>query len=120
MASLPEPEPEPHDERSFRALIYIPVLNIPGDPLARSFSLSKLFCASILHRDVNTQNHSVPFDEVHVPAGFDEAKDIKRWFILDVEVKKQVEKDKMDTIDHKCYLGCKSGDELCGNLYARC
>jgi len=71
-----------------RVLIRARVVDIPGDPLKRPWTLWQSFCHEKLKRDpIYDSDSGERRDELHIPGGFDASTDIKRWFLIDVGVR---------------------------------
>jgi hypothetical protein len=97
-----------------RVVIRIALKSIPGDVLARPFTLGRIYCENELNRPFDAVGDSHQFDDLHIPPGFDSEEDVKRWFIYDFGVEGRVDPSEYTRIPHECYRGCQLEDgSLC-------
>ncbi|KAL5335589.1 hypothetical protein BJX70DRAFT_390531 [Aspergillus crustosus] len=87
-----------------RAVIWANVTDIPGDPQTRSDTLAEAFCAQVLKREFSPTLQPSSYDYVHIPADIDSDKPLKRWFIIDFDVKEQLPTQSVILLPHLVYL----------------
>jgi len=103
-------DPKAGHSENLRVIIRIPLKYIPGEILARPLTLGKLFCEAHLHRDLDERCGR---DHLIIPPGFDSEQDVKRWFIIDYNVKGLVRREDLQrNVRHEYYLGCMRDGEL--------
>jgi hypothetical protein len=88
-----------------RFIIRVSVQDIPGDPLARPFTLCEKFCQDVLQRSARLEVCDDGFDAVHIPPSFDSEEDVRIWFMVDTGVKGKVRREDVHKIPLKAYLG---------------
>ncbi|KAI9759977.1 MAG: hypothetical protein M1840_002754 [Geoglossum simile] len=93
-----------------RVIIRVCVSDIPGDPLARHQTLGDQFCQQTLLRPFSTKLQASGYDHVHIPGGFDLDKRVNRWFIYDLNVTTELEKEGLDTIPHMVFCASRQND----------
>lgn len=92
------------DGKESRIIIRARVTDIPGDVCRRPITLGEVFCKEILGRSFNTRPSASRFDAVHIPPGFDSDQPVKRWFILDLNVACNLDKQELlERVIHKVY-----------------
>lgn len=89
---------------SVRAVVYANVTDIPGNPQRRPDTLAEAFCSQVLGREFNPTLQPSSYDHVHIPAEFDSDQPLKRWFIIDINVKEQLTTESVKRIPHQVYL----------------
>ncbi|KAH7016607.1 hypothetical protein B0J12DRAFT_418249 [Macrophomina phaseolina] len=96
-----------------RICIYVRVTDIPGDPLARSDMLGKLFCEEVLRRPFRPALSPSSYDYGHLLPGFDSQEPVSKWFIYDLNVTCELAKDELVNIPHHVFFASlQGGDEL--------
>ena len=78
----------------------------------RHVKIGEDFCAAILNREFNPTLHPAGYDRIHIPADFDSQKPLKRWFILDLGVVQQLDKEDVLQLPHQVYLASKHDGKL--------
>ncbi|KAL2869444.1 uncharacterized protein BJX67DRAFT_379000 [Aspergillus lucknowensis] len=94
-----------------RIVIYVCVADIPGNPQRRHITLGDAVCRDLLNRRFHATLHPAVYDHVHVPADFDSALPLKRWFIIDLNVRETLSYSDVTRIPHPVYLASRRGDE---------
>lgn len=96
-----------------RICIYVRVTDIPGDPLARSETLGKLFCDEVLRRPFRPALSPSSYDHGHLLPGFDSDEPVSEWFIYDLNVTCELAKDELVNVPHHVFFASlQGGDEL--------
>jgi len=91
-----------------RAIIFVCVTDLPGEPLRRHTTLGEIFCSEVLHRPLNTQLHPSGYDGMIILEGFDSDKPVRRWFIYDLNVKGPLSQEELVAmIPHKVFLASR-------------
>jgi len=86
-----------------RVIIHACVADIPGDINRRPNTLGQIFCSEVLHRDFNKDIKLSGFDSVHIPPDFESVQPIKGWFVCDLNVVSELEKEELPAIPHLVY-----------------
>lgn len=87
-----------------RVIIRVCVSDIPGEIGRRPNTLGQKFCSQILHRDFKKEIELSGFDSIHIPPGFDSTEPVSRWFVYDLNVKGELDKDAVKAIPHFVYF----------------
>jgi methylsterol monooxygenase len=66
----------------------------------------------MLNRAFNPTLHLAGYDHVHIPADFDSQKPLKRWFILDLDVVQQLDKEDVRQLPHQVYIASQQNGKL--------
>lgn len=94
-----------------RVIIRVCVTDIPGDPLKRPWTLGRLFCDNVLQRHFQPSITSSGFDSLHIPPDFDSSQPIRRWFIYDLDVIRELKREELLQIPHLVYLATLQHDK---------
>ncbi|GAB1202902.1 hypothetical protein APSETT445_001526 [Aspergillus pseudonomiae] len=97
-------------ESPMRVIISACVTDIGGNPQRRHNTLGSAFCEEVLNREFHAPLQPTGYDHVHIPADFDSAKPVKRWFIFDLNVRGELGADEVAQIPHQVYLASRQGD----------
>lgn len=100
------------DPHPTRIIIYACVTDIDGCPQRRHVKIGEDFCAAMFNRAFNPTLHPAGYDHIHIPADFDSQKPLKRWFILDLDVVKQLGKEDVLQLPHQVYLASQQNGKL--------
>jgi hypothetical protein len=92
-----------------RVVIRVCVTDLPGNPLGRHTTLAELFSANVLHRPINQVVTAAGYDGVFIPPGFNSEKPVNKWFIYDLNVSGQKNRDELLKLPHKVYLASSHG-----------
>ncbi|KAL4936217.1 hypothetical protein BDV06DRAFT_233630 [Aspergillus oleicola] len=87
-----------------RVVIYALVTDIPGIPERRFTTLGEMFCEQILGRGLDRAVKPSSYDFVHIPPDFDSEDPIKRWFIMDLNVREELSREDVQHLPHLVYL----------------
>ncbi len=91
-----------------RVIIRVRVTDLPGEPLARPWTLGNIVCDQFLHRPLNHHPHPSGYDGMVVLEGFDSDRPVERWFIYDLNVKCALSREELiATIPHKVFLASR-------------
>lgn len=93
-----------HSTPQIRVLIRIRPRDIPGKVLGRPNSLGRLFCKEVLDRDFQPLINTSGFDFVHVPPRFETELPVAEWFICDLNIVSELQKEDLMKIKHEVYL----------------
>lgn len=96
-----------------RAIIRICVTNIPGEICRRPNTLGQIFCTNVLGRNFEHNVELPAYDMVHIPPGFDSEKDVKRWFVCDLNVQCELEREDVEKLPHAVYQASYIDDKWC-------
>lgn len=100
---LPELRMETIDSTQTRIIIRVCVTDIPGEISRRPDTLGQIFCSEVLHRDFNPDINLSGFDSIHIPPSFESLQPINQWFICDLNVVCELEKEELLAIPHRVY-----------------
>ena len=95
-----------------RICIYVCVTDIDGCPQRRHLTVGDQFCQEILGSHFNSALHPASYDHVHIPGEFDSLQPLKRWFILDLAVRKRLGDNEVSNLPHEVYLASKQDGKL--------
>lgn len=98
--------------QQMRVVILAHVLDIPGEPLARPFTLGNDISQQLFGRPLRRipEGDSLEFDAVHCPPRFDSDKDVKEYFMFDFGVVSKIDRESLESVHHQLYLAHRSGD----------
>ncbi|KAJ0419686.1 hypothetical protein BJY00DRAFT_285740 [Aspergillus carlsbadensis] len=99
------------DQEPLRAVVYANVTDIPGNPQRRHNTLSEAFCEHVLNREFCMTYEPSCYDHVHIPPDFDSHNPLKRWFIIDLNVKEPLSRESVVQIPHLVYLASYQQDK---------
>ncbi|KAL4951903.1 hypothetical protein BDW69DRAFT_201135 [Aspergillus filifer] len=91
-------------DSSTRVIIYSRATDIPGVPERRFITLGEIFCEEVLGRELHWVINPSSYDFVHIPPGFDSKDSIKRWFIMDLNVREELSRVDLQHLPHLVYL----------------
>ena len=95
-----------------RVIVYARVSDVPGNPQRRHITLRDLLCREVFNQDFHPQLQVTGYDHVHIPADFDSAKPLKRWFIFDLNVVTELAAEDVARIPHQVFLASRqAGDK---------
>lgn len=92
------------DPHPTRIVIYACLTDIDGCPQGRHVNVGKDFCQAVLNRPFNSTLRPDGYDHVHIPGDFDSQEPLKRWFILDLDVTRPLNKEDVLRLPHQVYL----------------
>ena len=79
--------------------------DIPGDCLARPFTVGEHFCRNVLIRPLrDKEDGDNGFDAVHIPPSFDSNQNVKIWFMLDIGVQGPISREQLPHIPLRAYV----------------
>lgn len=97
---------------SQRICIYVHINDIDGCAQRRHTRIGEDFCQDILSRPFNLALNPASYDHIHIPADFDSPEPLKRWFILDLDVRQKLSKNQVLELPHQVYLASKQNGKL--------
>jgi hypothetical protein len=92
---------------SARICIRVCVTDVPGDPLDRTATLGQEFCNKILDRPFEPVLKLSGYDHGHIPPSFDSSNPVFTWFIYDLKVVCELDREQLDSIPHYIYLASR-------------
>ncbi|KAI9368729.1 hypothetical protein BJX61DRAFT_202412 [Aspergillus egyptiacus] len=96
---------------SMRIFVCVSVADIPGNPQRRHITLGNAVCRDLLSWRFRATPHPAVYDHVHIPADFDSASPVKRWFVFDLNVRERLSYHDVTKLPHRVYLASRQGDE---------
>ncbi|KAL3476376.1 hypothetical protein BJX99DRAFT_142321 [Aspergillus californicus] len=99
------------DHSPKRVVLYANVTDIPGNPQRRFITLAEAFCKNVLDRDFYPIVQPFSYDHVHIPGDYDSNQPLKRWFIIDLDVKEELATEIVAQLPHLVYLASYKDSE---------
>lgn len=87
-----------------RVIIRACAADLPGHPRDRENTAAKLFCEQVLKRPFHRDLHELNYDFSHTTPYLDTAQaTVRRWFICDLNVTRELSGDELRSLPHKVY-----------------
>lgn len=90
-----------------RVCIRVCVTDVPGDPLDRTATLGREFCNKILNRPFQPVLGLSGYDHGHIPPSFDSSNPVSVWFVYDLKVMCELNREQLNNIPHYVYLASR-------------